>query len=441
MRIYRDAMGAICVAALAATILTAAPSSMAAAPDVAWQIELGFSSAVERGGKLQKNELTLEPRVDLWFENGTRLTGIGLLRSDFADELEPGQPSNDVRSWASGRTTLGEQLDAELRELYLDFEVGAALVRLGKQQVVWGQADGLRILDVVNPLSYREFILPDFEDRRIPLWMVNVELAVGDAMLQLLWIPDQTYDEFPESGGLFAFTSPRFRPPLVGGSPVRVQPADKPDNWLQDSDVGVRLSAFTGGWDLTANYLFHHQDQAVLNVVPAADAVEVTPTYKRTHLVGMSASKAFGDFVFRSELGLSTDRYFVAGNSTRGFEQSHEVLGVLGLDYSGFTDLFISGQFFQSTVPAGSNLLRPRHERNLSLLVRRDFANDTLTFEVLAIHNTNEVDGLVQAELSYQLTSNITLAAGADMFYGASAGLFGQFDARDRFSLRVQVGL
>ncbi len=422
------------------TSVAGARSAVAEAPEVGLQAEISFATAFERGGQAQKNELTFEPRIDVWFAGGVRLTGIGLLRSDFADELEPGQPSNDVRSPESARITWGEHVDLELRELYLDFEVGETLVRLGKQQVVWGQADGLRILDVINPLSYREFILPDFEDRRIPLWMVNAEVAVGEAMLQLLWIPDQTYDEFPAADAAFAFTSPRFRPPLDGTRPVRVNSADKPNNWLEDSDVGARLSGFVGGWDWTANYLYHYQDQPVLEVERSAEAVEITPTYRRTHLAGVSASKAFGDFVFRGELGYSSDRYF-ASTGASGYEHSHEVSGVLGLDYSGFTDLFISGQFFQSTVPASGDMLRPRRERSLSLLLRRDFANDTITFELLAIHNTNASDGLVQAELSYQLTSSVTLRAGADLFYGDAEGLFGQFDERDRFSLKLEISL
>ena len=114
---------------------------------------------------------------------------------------------------------------------------------------------------------------------------------------------------------------------------------------------------------------------------------------------------------------------------------------MLGLDYSGLTDTLISGQFFQSSISSSEGILRPQHETSLSLLVRRDFANDTLTAELLAIHNTNDSDGVVQLELSYQLTSDLTIAAGADVFYGTAEGLFGQFDERDRFTLRFEISL
>lgn len=410
-------------------------------PEIELQTQIGFASALERGGELQKNELLIEPRFDVRFSATTRLTGKVLLRADFADNLEPGQPSNDVRSLVSSRMMLGDYVDVELRELFVDFELGAAQVRLGKQQVVWGQADGLRILDVINPLSYREFILPDFEDRRIPLWMLNVETPVGETILQVLWIFDQTYDEFPASMSTYAPTAPRFQPALEDQELAQLNSVHKPNNPLKDSDVGLRLSAFAGGWDLTANYLYHFQDQAILELDRSFSVTRVTPTYERTHLLGFTATNAFGDFVVRGEIGFSSDRYFTSTASLDGVEKSGELAGVLGLDYSGITDTLVSAQFFQSSVRSSSGMLRKQHERSVTLLLRRNFSNDTLTAQLLAIHNTSDSDGLVQLELSYQLTSNLTLAMGADVFYGAGDGVFGQYSARDRFTSSFELAL
>lgn len=422
-------------------ILLIANQADADAPEVGFQAQIGIASAVERGGEVQKSELTFEPRMDVWFGDNVRLTGIGLVRADFTDKLEPGRSSNDARSSVSSRATFGDHVEFELRELFVDFELGEMQARVGKQQVVWGQADGLRILDVINPLSFREFILPDFEDRRIPLWMVNAEVPIGEATLQILWIPDQTYDEFPEPEGSFAFTSAKFRPVLGLEEIVRVDRARKPNSVVEDSDFGLRLSAFVGGWDLTANYLYHYQDQPVLGVDRSEAVTRITPTYERTHLIGGSASKAFGDFVFRSELGYSTSRYFSSVQSITGVAKTHEFSGVLGLDYSGLSDTLISGQFFVSAIDQGEGIVRDAREENLSLLIRRNFFNDTLTLEMLAIHNMDDSDGVVQLDVSYQFTSNTTLSAGADVFYGTADGLFGQFNERDRLSLRIVVSL
>jgi len=71
-----------------------------------------------------------------------------------------------------------------VRELYVDSLFGENQdieVRVGKQQVVWGTADGIKLLDIINPTDYREFAQNTMEDSRIPVWMAKVEAPVGDS--------------------------------------------------------------------------------------------------------------------------------------------------------------------------------------------------------------------------------------------------------------------
>jgi len=66
------------------------------------------------------------------------------------------------------------------RELYVDTNAGGWDLRLGKQQVVWGTADGIKLLDIINPTDWREFVQNTMEDSRIPVWMINAERNVGE---------------------------------------------------------------------------------------------------------------------------------------------------------------------------------------------------------------------------------------------------------------------
>ncbi len=67
-----------------------------------------------------------------------------------------------------------------LRELYFESTASDWFFRLGKQQVVWGTADGIKLLDIINPTDYRELNQNAMEDSRIPIWMVNAERSIGD---------------------------------------------------------------------------------------------------------------------------------------------------------------------------------------------------------------------------------------------------------------------
>jgi len=69
------------------------------------------------------------------------------------------------------------QRDA-LREAYVDAEVNDWSIRAGKQQVVWGTADGMKLLDAINPTDYSEMAQNQMEDSRMPVWMVNAETDI-----------------------------------------------------------------------------------------------------------------------------------------------------------------------------------------------------------------------------------------------------------------------
>ena len=62
-----------------------------------------------------------------------------------------------------------------LREAYIDTTYEDWSIRLGKQQVVWGTADGMKLLDMINPTDYTEMAQNQMEDSRIPVWMINAE--------------------------------------------------------------------------------------------------------------------------------------------------------------------------------------------------------------------------------------------------------------------------
>ncbi len=60
--------------------------------------------------------------------------------------------------------------------------------------------------------------------------------------------------------------------------------------------------------------------------------------------------------------------------------------------------------------------------------------------EALLIQSLNQDDGVLQASINYEWRSNIQLKVGADIFYGNSNGIFGQFDHNDRVSIGIEIG-
>ena len=108
---------------------------------------------------------------------------------------------------------------AEAWEVYLNLAKGPLFVRLGRQNLSWGESDGQRLLDDINPLN-RFFGLPfdeDLDEQRIPLWMVRANLQVISSLgplsstgLEAFWVPgviDTTQNPF-NIGGNHPYAAP-----------------------------------------------------------------------------------------------------------------------------------------------------------------------------------------------------------------------------------------
>lgn len=424
---------------------------MQAAPEVSHLLTGRLAQDIDAGGT-QMLDLTWLPEIRWRFDDGARLTAIARLRWQPETGMRPEDMLRDSYAPVSRPALIGEDAELELRELYYEQPFDGGYLSLGKQQVVWGKADGLKVLDVVDPQSFREFILADFDQSRIPLWTLDAETTLNGPMgndwtLQLLWIPDHTYHAMPKPDATFAFTSPRLVPQAPPGVTVRLDEPQRPGRLLRDSDAGVRLSGFVRGWDLSLNYLYQYDNQPALHrrFVPGpVPMVEITPRYHRTHVLGTSFSRAFGEWVFRGELGYFSRRSFLTDDpaDTDGVAESAELSYVMGLDWSGIADTFVSGQLFQSRLrDYREGFTRPETDTSFSLLVRRRFWNETLTAELLWIANRNDGDGLVRPKIEYALQDNLEVWIGLDRFYGEPDGLFGQFDSNDRLVIGVEIGL
>ncbi len=396
-----------------------------------------------RGASSQKLELVTQPELRWALGPETRLTAIGRLRLDAFDRIEPGHPRAAEVSSLSRRGSAGDHVDFELRELTLETQWGHTWLTLGKQQIVWGQADGLKVLDVVNPQDFREFILDEFDESRIPLWAVNVEAPLGDATLQLLWLPDPSYHELPAPGATFAFTAPRFLPPRVPGLVPSFEATNRPRRLLADSDAGARVAALVGGFDLSVNYLYHRDDRPVFEGRRGPGRVAFTPRHRRTHLLGGTFASAFGDLTVRGELGWTSARVLSVDDPTDAdlVGRTGELAYVLGLDWFGVRDTLLSLQVFQSWLLRDRpGWLRDRVDTNVTFLARRELMNERLRLEGIVIHNLNDGDGLLRPKLSFELRDGLSVWAGLDVFYGRSRGVFGEFDGRDRAVLGMQWG-
>lgn len=399
---------------------------------VEWETAYAFNDQT-----IQKSELIVKPEFNVGLTKNIKWVILGRFYAEFTDHLEPGRPDQSEVSKFSRRWVVNDRLEAELREFYFDIKIRKTFVTVGKQQMVWGKADGLRIMDVVNPFNFREFLLDEFEDSRIPLWAVKVDLPIKSLTLQMLWIPDQTYHDLADPEATYAFVG------LVpNDSTVSLTALEKPDRMIKDSDLGLRLSTFKGGWDLTLNYLYGYDDfPTYFQSVSSSSAVTISPQYTRNHLLGTTFSKAFGSFTLRGELGYFHGKYFRTTAVGNELSQSDQIMSVAGLDYTGTTNTTLSYQLFADRLSVNAQFAgRERLETTMSFLVTRTFLNETLTTDLIWVQSLNRTEGFAQAKIKYLLQSNLSIWAGGELIYGPRSSFIGQFDQQDRVYVGMELG-
>jgi hypothetical protein len=431
------------VALAFASGLLSLSTSSAFAGDVSGVLksQTSFNTA-ENQLQQQEWQLDIEYDTGLW---GGDLKAIGRIRLDTVDDLNQSSTADTFSAVAKPFVTK-DWGSIELRELYWETFGENSFWRIGKQQVVWGEADGLKLLDVINPQNFREFVLDDFDDSRIPLWMFNAEFTLTEnGVLQVLWIPDTTVHNLAPSDSPYAFSSSSIVPKPASDLAVQLSPPQAPRSPIKDSDIGLRYTDFVAGWDISLNYLYHYVDEPIVSTATQTNSeipyILLTQNYERSHLLGVTASSALGDWTIRTEIAFETNRYHRTKQSSPGVVQANQWSSVIGLDYQGFSDQFISLQWFQSRINAAqAELIENIQEDSMTFLWESKFMNDTLTAKWLQIHSIDHGDRVFRPKISYNLQSNVDIYIAADIFYGNKYKLFGQFDQSDRVSVGFEWG-
>jgi hypothetical protein len=351
---------------------------------------------------------------------------------------------------ATGRYPRAVERDQEtelsLRQALLAVSAGPFDVRLGRQQIVWGEAIGTFITDVVNPKDFREFVLPEYTELRIPLWAVNGTYHLAEGLnLEGVWTPDIRFNKVGKPGSEFQFQPPRFR----FQQPVVRLPDAREEFSVPRSEGGFRLSWLVKGWDLSLLYYDAADKTPVLRQrrVPQATGsptVFLQPRHPRLHIVGVTLSQSLEPVVIRSEAAFTIGKRYETTDTldTDGVVRRDTLDYLVGIDYTFLEQFEVALQFSQKLI-AGSatNLTRgaveARVTSSVSVRLTTEFFDSTLHPTLLWAINVNRGDYRLSARIEYLLRGSVTVTLGVDLFAGPLDTLYGQFDASDRVYLEV----
>ena len=317
--------------------------------------------------------------------------------------------------------------ELELREAYLAGPLSKSVdLKLGRQIVVWGRSDNVRVTDVLNPLDQREPGLTDIEDLRLPVTMARLDAHSGPWTLTGLVIPEIRFDKQPVYGHDFY--------PSDQPLPHEKVPTDGFDN----PEYAAALSGIFPGWDVSLYWARIYDDQSHAELSRSGS---LFLTHSRLTMLGIAGERALGNFLLFGEAAWFDGLEFF--NSEKNYSRTDLLAGV---EYAGFHDTTVSFEVVRQHLNGFVDELaispdEAREEIYETVLrLSRTFWHERLTLTALAYtFNAFGQDGVLQRlQGEYELAAGVNATVGVVLFQSGDLPAFQNIGNNDRLFAEVK---
>lgn len=316
---------------------------------------------------------------------------------------------------------LEDQDGIELREVYFDYVADNWDLRVGRQIIIWGKADGMQITDQISPYDMTEFLARDYDDIRMPVDAFKLRLLILNADLELLWLPIFQPGIMPGKGSPWA----PVLDDLSQFNKINYSAALEPEKTLDSGEFGGRLSFFLSGIDLSLAALYTWSDFPVSNMHVFGDSLSIESEYYRYSFIGADFSSSLSDFVLRGETAYFLNNRFT---STKGIIERNSLKALLGVDWYPGNEWTVSAQIADDFILDYNKAINAdEHQWISTISISKSLFRNTLKLSTFAYVGLNEKEIFNRSSLDYALTDELHILAGVDIIGGRSSGMFGQY--------------
>jgi len=239
-------------------------------------------------------------------------------------------------SWAiNGREEYTQEvLDAyesfvDIKDAYIQGSLSDQLdLKFGRQIVIWGKSDSIRVTDIINPLDNREPGMVDIEDLRLNELMTRLDYYVGDWGLSAMVIHEPRQEIEAPFGS-------DYRPSNIFGSPIPYSkfPDRQELDWnTENTQYALSLDGRFSGWDLSlyaADVFDNRFDVETINGVPERYNDKVG-------MLGAAGNVVSGSWLLKAEAAYFNDVNY------RSTDRKNRLDMLIGFEYNGFRNTVMS---------------------------------------------------------------------------------------------------
>lgn len=343
-----------------------------------------------------------------------------------------------------------KETELSLREVYVDLKFGKNFAtRIGKQQIIWGKADGVFITDIISPKNLSEFLLPDFEEIRIGITSVKMDYYSGNSTIEVVLIPQFQPTIFADENSIWSPKPPEITMAIPPGFQLQKNvdySRNSVESSLENSEIAGKYSYLSGiiDFEIMGGYLW--DDNPTLHTIKAINPVSkvlnvtVRPEYHRLTMGGGSFSTSIYGWVVRGEGAYYQGRNFMSLDplANEGVVEKNYLHYLIGIDYN-ILGIDVSAQYMEERIlDYEDQIYQEEVQQTVTFLVNQDFLNETLFLSCLVYYGFNQSDALIRPKVTYKYSDGLEVLVGANLFCGDGKGMFGQYQYNDMMFAKMK---
>lgn len=451
-------------------------------------VAFGMHNSYDTEAGLQSALMNLFAEGDYAIRDNLKFYASGMLTVNWAYQLNADRDSWNDKLFDKSKKYLNvDSNDWQLlKEARLTWSPSDFMFRIGKQIVAWGEMDGFRLMDQINPLDQRRgFADVEFETTITPIWLVRADYypKIKSSWLQDLgfefvfnpnaeFIPNQGIQPGNDVGGIWApnvlIPGPFPRGEAHLGSTFN--DIQKPRAFNSDGyEYAFRVKANILGSLITLNYFYGLDNDPVTLNAPLPPKIGMasdgrliihpflTGKYPLFRFVGATFARDvtplrasfLGDVapVVRVETFYAFSDTFAT--SLNRFIKSDEFRGAIGLDWkvkipflNARTYFGISPQFYWRRIidfPSIEEVPGLKKDNYQStLLINTSYFHNKLTPSFFWLRDWRTQSDMIRLQLVYDHDYHWHLTLGALLLDGSKSGQgFELFDNKDQLYLKI----
>lgn len=233
----------------------------------------------------------------------------------------------------------------EMKDAYVESQLNErSYIKLGQQIIAWGQAENLRITDLVNTQDLYTFGQQDLEDLRLPVPALRWSYRLGDALVDSVITYRAGHDYVAPALDEFD--------PLISLRSFNIRTEfDRPE---RETEYFVRVSGHyaRGDWSVVAADA--NQNSADVRAIAVSSTPGIPPlltlSQDRFQALGVAGNWTRGSWLAFAETGLHRGKRLQPNANSffsyvRGWPEKDRVLSAVGLEYNGWSNTTVTAEF------------------------------------------------------------------------------------------------